>query len=83
MLFAGNLVRQPAFVQLAEDCRAQGRPPPFRVVGTLANTDTIMTSSCWIGVYPGLTGPMRSFVAEEIRAFVRARRASKSLPVVA
>lgn len=83
MLFAGNLVRQPAFMQLSEDCRAQGRPPPFRVVGTLANTDTIMTSSCWIGVYPGLTGPMRSFVAEEIRAFVRARRASKSLPVVA
>jgi CDP-6-deoxy-D-xylo-4-hexulose-3-dehydrase len=68
MLFAGNLVRQPAMTELAAEARRGGRPPPFRVAGDLATTDAIMSRTFWVGVYPGLTPEMRSFVAAEIRA---------------
>jgi CDP-6-deoxy-D-xylo-4-hexulose-3-dehydrase len=71
MLFAGNLVRQPALTELVRSAREAGRPAPFRIAGELAATDTVMARSCWIGVYPGLTGPMREFVAGEVRAAVR------------
>lgn len=75
MLFAGNLVRQPALTRLAEDHRAQALPPPYRVVGELTNTDRVMTHSFWVGVYPGLTEAMRAYVAETLRAFVAERKA--------
>ncbi|HEX6641110.1 MAG TPA: lipopolysaccharide biosynthesis protein RfbH [Thermoanaerobaculia bacterium] len=71
MLFAGNLVRQPGIVRWGNERRTMDGKPPFRVVGELTNTDTIMNRSFWIGVYPGLTGPMREYVAETIRTFAR------------
>ena len=74
MLFAGNLVRQPAFVELAREHQAQGRAEPYRIATPLVQTDRIMERSFWIGVYPGLTGPMREFVASEIVDFVRRAR---------
>ena len=52
-LFGGNLVRQPAFVQLAHD-----RPGAFRVVGELEGADAIMHRAVFIGTYPGLTPAM-------------------------
>jgi len=71
MLFAGNLVRQPAMTELAREARDAGRAPPFRVSGELRSTDVVMNRSFWIGVYPGLTAAMREFVAGELRAAVR------------
>ena len=75
MLFGGNLVRQPAFVQLAQDARDRGAPAPFRVATPLTHTDAIMKRALWFGVYPGLTEEMRDFVAAQVRAFVVGRRA--------
>jgi len=69
MLFAGNLVRQPAMTELARAAAAEGRPAPFRVAGDLATTDAIMNRTLWVGVYPGLTEPMRQHV---VRTFRRA-----------
>jgi len=69
MLFAGNLVRQPAFVHLAAQAKAEGRPPPFRVAGDLRVTDEIMSRTLWFGVYPGLTPQMREHVARVVRRF--------------
>lgn len=46
-LFAGNLLRHPAFDPLVE-----GRD--FRVVGDLVNTDILMGRALWVGVHPGL-----------------------------
>jgi CDP-6-deoxy-D-xylo-4-hexulose-3-dehydrase len=51
MLFGGNLVRQPAFVQLKADTMGEG----FRVVGDLTGADRIMNDAVFIGVFPGLT----------------------------
>ena len=35
MLFAGNLLRQPAMTDLVRLAREEGRPAPYRVVGML------------------------------------------------
>ena len=58
LLFAGNLLRQPAY----EGCE-------YRAVGDLPNTDFVMNNVFWIGVYPGLTRPMLDFVAGTITGF--------------
>ena len=66
MLFGGNLVRQPAFVQLRRD-----QPESIRVIGDLAGADRIMNESIFIGVYPGLTAEMLDYMIKTIRAFCR------------
>jgi CDP-4-dehydro-6-deoxyglucose reductase, E1 len=62
LLFAGNLLRQPAYSKIAH-----------RVVGLLTNTDFVMERLLWIGVYPGLTSPMLDYVLETIHSFCQAR----------
>ncbi len=64
MLFGGNLLRQPAFVQLRKD-----RPEAFRIVGDMNGADRIMRESIFVGVYPGLTREMLDYIIEIIRAF--------------
>jgi CDP-6-deoxy-D-xylo-4-hexulose-3-dehydrase len=66
MLFGGNLLRQPAFVQLRRD-----NPSAFRVVGDLAGADRIMNESVFIGVYPGLTDAMLEHTIDTITRFCR------------
>ena len=60
MLFAGNLVKHPCFDQMRES--GEG----YRVVGDLANTDKIMNSTFWVGVYPGMTDEMIDYMAKTI-----------------
>ena len=43
LLFAGNIICQPYFKDL-----------PYRISGTLENTNTVMHRTFWLGVYPGL-----------------------------
>jgi CDP-6-deoxy-D-xylo-4-hexulose-3-dehydrase len=59
LLFAGNLLRQPAY----EGCE-------YRVVGDLPNTDFVMNHVFWIGVYPGLTQPMLDHIAKTATDFI-------------
>jgi CDP-6-deoxy-D-xylo-4-hexulose-3-dehydrase len=68
MLFGGNLLRQPVFVQLN-----QARPDAFRVIGDLAGADQIMATSVFIGTYPGVSKAMLDFEIEVISDFVRSR----------
>lgn len=58
-LFAGNLTRQPAYLDAEH-----------RVVGSLANSDFVTEQTFWVGVYPGLTDEMIDYIASSIRDFV-------------
>jgi CDP-6-deoxy-D-xylo-4-hexulose-3-dehydrase len=60
LIFAGNLLRQPAYLGL--DCR---------VIGDLRNSDVVMTRSFWLGVYPGLTTAMLDYVAAVLTGYLR------------
>jgi len=58
LLFAGNLTRQPAYDKST-----------FRVASSLENTDRVMNSALWIGIYPALTEEMLEYVAQSINEF--------------
>jgi CDP-4-dehydro-6-deoxyglucose reductase, E1 len=60
LLFAGNLMRQPAFAGV--ECRA---------AAPLTNTDTVMNRGFWIGVWPGIGAPQRQYILETFRAMVK------------
>lgn len=60
LLFGGNLLKQPAYQGI-----------PHRVCGPLTNTDHVMDGTFWIGVYPGLTEEMLSYVVETFGEFLR------------
>ena len=62
-LFAGNLLRHPAFVDI-----------PHRVVGGLANTDAVMHGTFFIGVYPGLDQPRLDHMASTFTRFMDGER---------
>ena len=66
MIFGGNLIRQPAFLQLRKD-----RPQALRVVGDLAGADELMSTAIFFGTYPGLTSKMLDYEIETIHQFVR------------
>jgi CDP-6-deoxy-D-xylo-4-hexulose-3-dehydrase len=60
LLFAGNLLRQPAYLGIEH-----------RRVGEMEIADRIMNDTFWVGVFPGLTQEMLAFVARSMRDAVR------------
>ena len=57
-LFAGNLLRQPAFMDIEH-----------RVVGDLHNTDYIMNNTFFVGVYPGMTDANINYIVDKLHEF--------------
>lgn len=55
LLFGGNLLRQPAF-----------KGVEHRSIGSLSNSDKVMRSAFWIGVWPGLSVEMLDYVIESL-----------------
>ena len=69
MLFSGNLIKHPCF----DGIRGT---EAYRVAGSLENTDRIMRSGFWIGVYPGMTEEMLDVMIREIHRGVEAQNGS-------
>lgn len=62
LLFSGNITRQPYF---------KNYKIKYRVSGKLENTDRVMTSTFWIGVYPGLNKKMLNYVIDSFSDFIK------------
>jgi CDP-4-dehydro-6-deoxyglucose reductase, E1 len=62
-LFAGSILRQPGYQKAA-----------VRVHGELTETDRMLRSTFFVGVYPGLTDEMIDFMIERMHAFFRGQR---------
>jgi CDP-4-dehydro-6-deoxyglucose reductase, E1 len=63
-LFAGNLLRHPAFQSI-----------PHRIVRDLANTDIVMNDTFFVGVYPGLDPARLDYMAAVFDRFMKGQRA--------
>lgn len=61
LLFAGNYLRQPAFIDYVKD---------YRVIGDLKNADFVMNYTFWLGVYPGLGEEQYDYIVESIKNFI-------------
>ena len=59
LLFAGNIVLQPAYIDLN-----MGKPEEFPVA------NSVVESTFWLGVYPGLTTEHLDFVIQVTREFL-------------
>jgi CDP-6-deoxy-D-xylo-4-hexulose-3-dehydrase len=67
MLFGGNLLKQPAFVQLRHE-----RPEALRLVkAEMPGADRLVHEALFLGTYPGLTGSMLAREVELIKYFAR------------
>ena len=68
MIFAGNILRQPAY-----------RTITHRVAGPLVESDRVMTDAFFVGVYPGLSEEMVDFMIERFHSFFQpGRRAARA-----
>ena len=63
-LFAGNLLKHPAFEQYDKD-------KDYRVIGNLSVTNQIMNSTFWIGVYSGITREKLQYMIDCIKEFCK------------
>ena len=71
LLFAGNVTKQPYFENYDFRWRSVGKTEGNRIV--LPNTDIVMDNMFWIGVYPGLTMEMISYVGRSFEEFLASR----------
>lgn len=70
LLFAGNITKQPYFINYQV---------PYRKIGDLKNTDKVMNQTLWLGVYPGITSEMINYIADQIEEFIKSISGEKKL----
>jgi CDP-6-deoxy-D-xylo-4-hexulose-3-dehydrase len=64
MLFGGNLLRQPVFVNLLKE-----RPSAIRLASDTVGSDKIMNDTLFVGTFPGLTVEMIDYMVDVIVSF--------------
>ncbi len=62
LLFAGNLLKQPAYANITH-----------RKIGDLKNTDFVMNNVFWVGVYPGLSDAHKDYMLSVLHEFVASK----------
>ncbi len=62
LLFAGNLVRQPAYNKMNH-----------RIQGSLDNADYIMNHTFWVGIYPALGETELTYIAKSIEEILNGK----------
>ncbi len=67
LVFGGNILRQPGFLNIER-----------RVHGSLEQSDTIMRSTFFVGVYPGITEEMVAYMLKVIHGVVAVRKKAGS-----
>ena len=60
LLFAGNLLKQPYML---------GKT--YRLPDSVPNSDVVMNSTLWLGLYPGLSTAHLDYMVEEIKNFYK------------
>ncbi len=65
MLFGGNLIRQPAFIEVKK-----ADPNAYRLATKTTGSDEIMNNTLFLGTYPGLTKSMMDFEIGIINKFI-------------
>lgn len=60
LLFAGNILRQPMFIDNNYE---------YRVIGEIKNTEFIMKNTFWIGVWPGLDSKELEYIQSTISKY--------------
>lgn len=65
LLFAGNILRQPAFTDTTLR---------FRVIGELENTDRVCRDNFWIGVWPGISNKDIEYILEVFVSFLNGQK---------
>lgn len=61
LLFAGNMIKQPAFTNNKIN---------YRVFGELKNTDKIMKDTFWVGVWPGIGEKEIEYIIKKFEEFI-------------
>ncbi|MBU3190608.1 lipopolysaccharide biosynthesis protein RfbH [Clostridium bowmanii] len=62
LLFAGNIVKQPLFLENSIN---------YRVSGKLENTDIVMNNTFWIGVWPGIDDEQIEYIISQFKNYFK------------
>ena len=65
MFFGGNLVKQPAFVDLLNN-----NPSAYRVPFDLSGSNSVMERDIFLGTYPGLCADMLDYTLDVCSSFL-------------
>jgi CDP-6-deoxy-D-xylo-4-hexulose-3-dehydrase len=60
-VFAGNLLRHPAYIKVRSN---------FKIMGDMSESDIIMNSAFWLGVWPGIDKKRMSYMKKNIKSFI-------------
>jgi len=69
LLFAGNMLRQPAFAE---------HDISYRIISSLTNTDKICTDTFWIGLWPGISEQQVRYMIDSFVSFSSANKANNA-----